>query len=61
MAHERCHLCDTEFASGEGWSVLCERCDSIERAELNATEGHYPITRTEQQRERLGVSGNVDE
>lgn len=45
MAHERCHLCDTEFASGEGWSVLCERCDA----------------RTEALRERLGVSGDVDE
>ena len=58
---ERCLYCEAEFETVDTRQALCPQCDQIERAELNAAEGFYPLTRTERMRERLGVSRDVDE
>jgi hypothetical protein len=61
MFSEKCASCDVEFDTEDGLACLCDRCDDIERAWMRTGPGDYPLTRTEQMRERLGVSGNVDE
>jgi hypothetical protein len=54
--------CGAEFITDNAYADLCPRCVVIELADLRADAAdYYPRTRTEQLRERLGVSGNVDE
>jgi hypothetical protein len=58
----RCMDCGAEFITDNAYADLCPRCVVIELADLRADAAdYYPRTRTEQLRERLGVSGNVDE
>jgi hypothetical protein len=57
-----CLECGGEFLADESWQDLCLRCADVERSDLQAdANDYYPLSRTERLRERLGVSGNVDE
>jgi hypothetical protein len=59
-----CPECRRDFRTGRRWAVLCPSCDAREERAMRMAEApddYQPQWTKAAMRERLGVSGDVDE